>query len=116
MQDEWERLWLHNSRQQSSDNTQQLLDHVSSDYVITQDDNEPAVLLPTDTVDQMGVNVSVVTKSSGAILIESPLLSEGSHELEDVPLSSCDTLDRSHDQIDGSHEPRESLYNQLTNP
>ena len=110
MQNEWEGLWLHNDQQQSSDNTQQLLDHVSSDYVITQDDNEPAVLLPTDTIDHMGVDVSVVTKSSGAILIESPLLPEVSHELEEVPLSSYETLDRSHDQIDVSHEPHEGSH------
>ena len=118
MQNEWEGLWLHNNQQQqqSSDDTQ-LLDHVSSDYVITQDSNEPAVLLPTDTIDQMGVDVSVVTKSSGAILIESPLLPEVSHELKEVPLSSHDTLDKSHDQIDGSHEPREGSHEfiQMTN-
>ena len=109
-QNEWEGLWLHSNQQQSSDNMSQLLDHVSNDYIITQDDNEPAVLLPTDTVDHMGVDVSVVTKSSGAILIESPLLPEVSHELEEVPLSSYETLDRSHDQTDGSHEPDEGTH------
>ena len=108
-QNDWEGLLL-NKNQQSLDNTQ-LLDHVSNDYVITQDDNEPAVLLPTDTVDHMGSDISVVTKSSGAILIESPLLPEVSYEFENVPLSSHDTLDGSHDQTVGSHDQASGSYN-----
>ena len=99
-QNEWEGAWLHDD-QQPSESTQQLHDHVSTDYVITRDDDEPAVLLPTDMVDNMGTDISVVTKSSGAILIESPLLPEVSHDFEEVPLSSYEPLDRSHDQVHG---------------
>ena len=109
-QDEWEGLQLFNGHQQS-DNTQSLLDHVSSDYVITRGEDEPA-LLPTDTVDLMGDGVSVVTKSSGAILIESSQLTEGSHELQDVPLSTYESFNRSHDHIDVSQK----LVNRTNNP
>ena len=109
-QNEWEGLLLNNN-QQSLDSTQQLLDHVSNDYVITQDDNEPAVLLPTDTMDHMGPDISVVTKSSGAILIESPLLPEVSYEFDNVPLSSHDALDGSHGHTLGSHVQLGGPYN-----
>ena len=107
-QNEWEGLWIPNN-EQSSNNTQQLVDHVNNDYVITRDEDEAAVLLPTDKVDHMASDVSVVTKSSGAILIESPLLTEALHELKEVPIS-YQSLDKSHDQVDGSHEPSEGSH------
>ena len=104
-QNNWEGLWSFTDQQQLSNNAQQLFDHVSNDYVITRDEDEPAVLLPTDTVDHMGDDVSVIKKSSGAILIESSLLTETSHELQEVSLTSCEFADKSHDRVDGSQEP-----------
>lgn len=111
-QNEWEGVWLHDD-QQPSESTQQLHDHVSTDYVITRDEDEPAVLLPTDMVDNMGTDISVVTKSSGAILIESPLLPEVSHDFEEVPLSSYEPLDRSHDQVHGSQNQVDGSHDQV---
>ena len=98
LQNEWEGL---NDHQKSSNSPQQLFDHVSTDYVITRDDDDPAVLLPTDTTDDMGADISVVTKSSGAILIESSLLPEVSHELPEV---SHELPELSHELPELSHE------------
>ena len=110
-QNEWEGAWLHDDQQAPSDNTQLFdhvsNDHVSSDYVITRDEDEPAVLLPTDTIGNIGTDISVVTKSSGAILIEAP---EVSHDLEEVPLSAYEPLDRSHEQVDRSHDPADESH------
>ncbi|XP_065912533.1 BLOC-2 complex member HPS5-like isoform X2 [Dysidea avara] len=95
-QDEWEGLWVHQPTQP---------DHVTHDYVITRDEDEPALLLPSDTSGIMDANISIVTKSSGAIMIESlPLVSEGSHELQEVSLVSDN---KSHDLVNGSHDPEE---------
>lgn len=119
-QNEWEGAWLHGDQQPPSDSAQQLFDHVSNDhvssdhvsteYVITRDEDEPAVLLPTDTIGNMGTDISVVTKSSGAILIESP---EASHDLEEVPLSAYEPLDRSHEQVDRSHDQTDRSHEQV---
>ena len=104
-ENEWEGL---NDHQKSLDSPQRLFDHVSTDYVITRDDDEPAVLLPTDTTDDMGADISVVTKSSGAILIESSLLPEVSHELpelsHELPEVSHELPELSHELPELSHE------------
>jgi len=100
-QNEWEGLWIHQPTQQPSD-------HVTHDYIITRDGDEPALLLPSDTSDIMDASISIVTRSSGAIMIESPpLVSEGSHELQEVSLVSHD---KSNDLVNGSHDPEESHH------
>ena len=81
---------------------------MTQDYIITRDEDEPA-LLPSDTSDIMDASISIVTKSSGAIMIESPsLISEGSHELQEVSLVSHDLPNGSHDLLNGSHDPKQS--------